>query len=213
MTDEEALALDIVSPVEPVGFLRTVDKPLVAPEHLRARSSGDQGHRRASAVGTWLGTSARGEQGCATLAKADDLHHQGCLFEEALYKAAVDKPAVADVDPEMRSKRKRPTQTTIAQENSRQPGVEAEASLAAGAAVPSRSPRDFARFLALRIVSGSGLQSRSGRSQTVKGRIRACVPVRVKYCADAKEPTSAKEPVRKNSTTQRPSAASASPRP
>ena len=92
-TGSKALTLDLVSRIEPVGLLRTVDKRCIAPEHLRVRGSGDQGHRRGHVRRAHLRVASEDEP--ATLAKGDDLPSQGCLFEEALYKAAVDEPAVA----------------------------------------------------------------------------------------------------------------------
>ena len=86
-----------------------------------------------------------------------------------------------------------------------EPDVETEASPAAGAAVPSRPPRDFSRFLALRIVYGSA--SSRDLAAAKQQRERSCV--RPCTCQiqrrRAKEPMSAKEPVRKPSSASSPS--------
>ena len=84
-TASEALALDIVSRVEPVCLLRQNSCGYVA-EAIR-----DIDESRG-----WAHLRMASEDVPATLAKADDLHSQECLFVGA--KAAVDKPAVADED-------------------------------------------------------------------------------------------------------------------
>ena len=91
----EALAPDIVSRVD--GLLRTVDKPLLRQNICGYVASAirdiDEPARRARGWAHWRVAS---EDVPATVAKADDLHSQECLFVGA--KAAVDKPAVADED-------------------------------------------------------------------------------------------------------------------
>ena len=202
-TASEALALDIVSRVEPVCLLRQNSCGYVA-EAIR-----DIDESRG-----WAHLRMASEDVPATLAKADDLHSQECLFKEALYKAAVNKPAVADEDDseidvygdeveEKEAKTEGDGEGDDAKDDDMdgedardadddgagelmaampEPDVEAEASRSAEPAA--------ARFFAWMDQPPVAIWPQPNS----KGSVRACVPVRVKYSAD--EPKSQRAPKR-----------------